>query len=89
MSTNLMTLDDLKQILLAAAGVDDGIELNDDFGDAEFNALGYDSLALMEISNRIEREYGIELGDDTLSVAPTPLTFVAHVNDLLGARATA
>ncbi|MFD9410008.1 acyl carrier protein [Streptomyces sp. NPDC059989] len=80
-TTAAFTLDDLTAILLAAAGdqgADFGAELT-----TEFDALGYDSLALLEISGRIEREYGISLDDDPLTAQSTPQSLIDSVNSLL------
>ncbi|MFC9295350.1 phosphopantetheine-binding protein [Streptomyces sp. NPDC057011] len=77
------TLDDLTTILLAAAG-DQGSDFAAELG-TEFEALGYDSLALLEISGRIEREYGISLDDDPLTGESTPQSLIDSVNSLLNA----
>ncbi|MFG2876604.1 acyl carrier protein [Streptomyces sp. NPDC048337] len=80
-TTATFTLDDLTTILFAAAG-DQGAELAAELG-TEFEALGYDSLALLEISGRIEREYGISLDDDPLTGESTPQSLIDSVNSLL------
>ncbi|MEU6102501.1 acyl carrier protein [Streptomyces flaveolus] len=74
------TLDDLRRILREAAGADEGVDLDGDILGTEFEALGYESLALLETGGRIEREYGITLDDDTLAEARTPGELVDAVN---------
>ncbi|MEV5516732.1 acyl carrier protein [Streptomyces flaveolus] len=83
------TLDDLRRILREAAGADEGVDLDGDILGTEFEALGYESLALLETGGRIEREYGITLDDDTLAEARTPGELIDAVNARLTAAAQA
>ncbi|WP_406864150.1 acyl carrier protein [Streptomyces sp. HUAS MG47] len=80
MATQEFTLDDLRRILLAAAGADEGVDLDGDILDVRFEALGYESLALLETGGLIEREYGISLDEDALADADTPRALIAAVN---------
>ncbi|MFJ6567679.1 acyl carrier protein [Streptomyces sp. NPDC091292] len=80
MATNPFTLDDLKRILLEAAGAEEGVDLDGDILDSAFQDLGYESLALLETGGHIEREYGISLDDDALTDAATPRALVDVVN---------
>lgn len=81
MSTQTMTLDDLKQTLRSAAGESEGVDLNGDVGDVAFEELGYDSLALLETSSRIEHEYGVRIPEDDLTGAETPNELLELVNN--------
>ncbi len=81
------TLDDLRRILLAAAGVDEGVDLTGDILDLGFDELGYESLALLETGSRIEREYGIAIDEAVLTDEPTPRRVVEAVNASLAANA--
>ncbi|MYR46950.1 acyl carrier protein [Streptomyces sp. SID5910] len=83
------TLDDLRRILREAAGADEGVDLDGDILTTDFEALGYESLALLETGGRIEREYGITLDDDTLAEARTPGELVDAVNARLAAAQAA
>ncbi len=85
MADKRVTLDDLKRILLDAAGADEGIDLSGDVLNVAFEELGYDSLALLEAVNRIQREYGVRFEDDALAAADTPGTFLDLVNERLAA----
>ncbi|WP_143264010.1 acyl carrier protein [Amycolatopsis kentuckyensis] len=76
----IFTLEDLKRILREGAGADEDVDLDGDIAEAEFGELGYESLALLETSGRIEREYGIRLDEDLLATALTPRAFVDAVN---------
>ncbi|AJC62146.1 acyl carrier protein-like protein (plasmid) [Streptomyces sp. 769] len=77
-----MTVEDLKRILLQAAGSDSSADLARDIADISFDELGYDSLARLETVSRIERELGIRL-DDATAEAPTPRELVELVNQKL------
>jgi act minimal PKS acyl carrier protein len=85
MSTTPFTLDDLRRILLEAAGEEEGVDLSGDILDTEFQALGYESLALLETGGRIEREYDISLEDSALTDAVTPRGLIDIVNAQLSA----
>ncbi|MCM6778702.1 acyl carrier protein [Nocardia sp. CDC159] len=80
------TLTDLGRIMLEAAG-DEGVQFADSILDTQFDELGYDSLALLEASGRIEREFGISLDEDTLLSATTPRSLIDAVNTHLSAAA--
>ncbi|MFC0598027.1 acyl carrier protein [Streptomyces palmae] len=88
MSSTVFTLADLKRILLEGAGADDGIDLDGDILDLDFETIGYESLALLETGGRIEREYDIALDDDVFTDNPTPRTLIAAVNSLLTSVST-
>jgi len=89
MTVHAFTLDALKRILLEGAGADESVDLDGDILDQTFDALGYESLALLETGSRIEREAGISLDDDTLISADTPRALIAAVNERLTAAAAA
>ncbi|CAM3541662.1 acyl carrier protein [Kibdelosporangium persicum] len=74
------TIEDLKSILRECAGEDEGVDLDSHILDTEFEELGYESLAIFETTSRIEREYGISLGDDALNEASTPRALLDIVN---------
>ena len=75
-----LTLDDLRRILLEGAGSEEDVDLSGDILDTPFEDLGYDSLALLETTARITREYRIEFDDDAAPTAATPREFLALVN---------
>lgn len=78
--TRKFTLDDLRRILRAAAGENDVAVLDGDILDMPFAELGYDSLALLETAGRIEREFGIQLEDSTVTEAETTRALLHAVN---------
>ncbi|GAB2630635.1 phosphopantetheine-binding protein [Nocardia goodfellowii] len=78
------TLEDLRRILREGSG-DTGL-LDGDIDELEFEELGYESLALLETTGRIKREFGVALDDEEAAAASTPRALVALVNaHLLGA----
>lgn len=81
------TLTDLKRILLEGAGADESVDLDAEILDTEFEQLGYESLALLETSSRIEREYAITLDESVLADATTPRALIDLVNAHLAAAA--
>ncbi|MFF1560774.1 acyl carrier protein [Streptomyces sp. NPDC058279] len=83
MSKQEFTIDDLKRILLEGAGADEGVDLDGDILDTDFESLGYESLALLETGGRIEREFGITLDDDVFVDNSTPRSLVAAINESL------
>jgi act minimal PKS acyl carrier protein len=80
MSTTEMTLPELKETLLAAAGESEGVDLDGDIADVPFADLGYDSLAILETGGRVEKTYGISLDDDDITSAETPGELLKLIN---------
>jgi minimal PKS acyl carrier protein len=78
------TQADLIGYMRRAAGEDDAIGLDGDIAEITFADLGYDSLAVMEISSLVGRELGVRLPDE-VTEAETPKQFVELVNELLTA----
>ncbi|REE96242.1 acyl carrier protein [Thermomonospora umbrina] len=74
-------IDDLRRVLVECAG----IELDADFSDRTFEELGYDSLALMETAARIKQDYGIDLPDDDVVAAETPVALLELANSVAAA----
>ncbi|QSB15925.1 acyl carrier protein [Natronosporangium hydrolyticum] len=75
-----ISLSDLRLILREAAGADEGVDLDADILDTAFADLGYDSLALLEASSRIERQFSVSLEESMLAEAATPREFLDVVN---------
>ncbi|MEV0247548.1 acyl carrier protein [Nocardia sp. NPDC050712] len=81
-----MGLNELIAVLRRCAGVDDEVVLDDTIIDTEFDALGYDSVALLEVTSDLERTYGIKLGDDAIDATSTPREVLSLVADRGGAK---
>ncbi|EIV96255.1 acyl carrier protein [Frankia sp. QA3] len=75
------TVSDLTRLMREVAGEDENVDLDGDILDLDFADLGYDSLAILETSGRIARDYGIVLEDDALNDAHTPRALVGLVNE--------
>jgi acyl carrier protein len=80
MAMQKFTLDDLRTIMRACAGVAETTDLEGDILDVSFEELGYDSIALLETAGRIERSTGIAIADNELTVFGTPRGLVDLVN---------
>jgi acyl carrier protein len=77
------TLDDLRTMMRACAGIDEQVDLDSDIADVAFDDLGYDSLALLEIQSRIQQQCGVPVPDDALEYMKTPGGTVTWVNSLI------
>jgi act minimal PKS acyl carrier protein len=81
------TIEDLKRFMRESAGEDEQLNLDGEVLDRTFEELGYDSLALMETTSRIERELEVALPEDELAGIATLRQYVGFVNGQLSARA--
>jgi len=84
------TLDDLKVIMRESSGVTEGAEgaeLTEDTLDAPLRDLGYDSLAVLEIASRLQRDYRLSIPDEGIEQMKTARTVIDYVNDQLPAAA--
>ncbi|MFF6918394.1 phosphopantetheine-binding protein [Streptomyces sp. NPDC012466] len=81
-----LELSDLRTLLRECAGEEEGVDLDGDVLDVPFMELGYDSLALLQTTGRIERDHGTTLDEEGLDEAETPRDFLALVNRALAAR---
>jgi act minimal PKS acyl carrier protein len=75
-----ITLTDLVIILRACAGEVDGVDLAGDIADRAFTDLGYDSVAMMEVSARMVERFGLELDEDRLFALGTPAEMLRCLN---------
>jgi minimal PKS acyl carrier protein len=87
--TKAFTIADLKRILAAVAGTDEADHIEGDTINDSFEALGYESLAILEAGSTIERDYGIKLDDELLDVSHTPRVLVDAINACLAGTSDA
>jgi minimal PKS acyl carrier protein len=73
------TLDDLREIMRACAGVDESVDLESDIGDITFEDLGYDSLAVLETAAKVQNKWGVLIPDDQTDQLVTPRSLVEYV----------
>ncbi|MER6270883.1 acyl carrier protein [Streptomyces sp. 900105755] len=67
-----ITVDEIRRVIVASAGASESGVSDADFADTTFDALGYESLALMETATAIESEFGVLIPDELLFEARTP-----------------
>ena len=79
------TVDDVGRILRECAGDPDSVDLGADIGALTFEEMGYDSLALLEMAARIQREFLVDIPDDVVGDLPTPGDVVGYVGPRLKA----
>lgn len=83
----MFTIEQLKVIVQEASGVTDGVTLDDNIMDEPMPELGYDSLAVLEIASRIQRDYGIDMPDEAIDGMRTPRAIIDYVNGQLSQKA--
>ena len=79
----VVTIDDVRRILIECAGQDESTGLRGDIADVAFADLGYDSLALLEMAARIEQEFGVAIPDDEIVGLSTPRAVLGVVEQAL------
>ncbi|MEU5811753.1 acyl carrier protein (plasmid) [Streptomyces sp. HUAS TT3] len=84
-----LELTDLTRVLRECAGEEEGVDLDGDVLDVLFLDLGYDSLALLQTTGQIERDYDITLDEEAVDEAETPRQYLELVNRVLSARVSA
>ncbi|MEV4053674.1 phosphopantetheine-binding protein [Amycolatopsis sp. NPDC049688] len=81
-----LTMSDLVALLRECAGEDEAVDLDGDIGAVPFEELGYDSLAVLNTTGRVERDYSIQLGDEIVAVSRNPDDLLRAINDRLRER---
>jgi minimal PKS acyl carrier protein len=79
--SKMMSIDDLRGILVACAGGDEVDAVHGDISDVSFEDLGYDSLALMETAAKLGLEHGVVISDDEITEMRTPRELLDKIND--------
>lgn len=59
------------------------VTLDESMMDVDFDDLGVDSLALVELVDRVQEAYRLPIDDDTARDLRTPRMMLDHVNDRL------
>ncbi|MFI6389998.1 acyl carrier protein [Nonomuraea sp. NPDC050540] len=75
-----LTLDDLRSLMRLSAGEDESIDLDGDIIDVTFKDLAYDSLAVLEMAGRLERDWGVIVPDEVAAMLETPRAVLDYVN---------
>ncbi|MFI9388408.1 acyl carrier protein [Kutzneria sp. NPDC052558] len=76
MTAQEFTLDELAAILAAEGSA----PLDPSTADTGFDELGYDSLALLNMTGHVQRRYGVAIPDDAVGDMPTPAVAVRYIN---------
>jgi act minimal PKS acyl carrier protein len=71
---------ELFRVLIECAGESEGGALTDAVLDTEFEDLGYDSLALMEVAATIRQRIGVVLPDERIADVRTPRDLLDLIN---------
>ncbi|MDT8910107.1 acyl carrier protein [Amycolatopsis sp. PS_44_ISF1] len=79
----MLTLEDLKQVL-RTCGTDESVDLDGDILDVEMAELGYDSLAVLEISARLQQRSGREIPEDVTAESLTLRQLLGYINNPVG-----
>lgn len=75
-----MTFEDLRELLVAAAGELEDVDLDSGTIDTDLYELGYDSLALLEVAARLQQQYGVVVSDDEVNQLRTFRLILDRVN---------
>lgn len=75
-----LTLEALIELLNECNDWEDPVDPTPDVLDVAFDALGYDSLTLLNAISKLERQYAIELPESITSDAKTPRELLAVVD---------
>lgn len=81
-----LELTDLTVLLRECAGEEEGVDLDGDILDTPFTELGYDSLAVLQTTGRIERDFEVLLDEEAIDEAETPRKYLELVNRALSER---
>ncbi|MER5648146.1 acyl carrier protein [Streptosporangium sp. NPDC002524] len=77
-------LDDLRNLMRISAGEDEEIDIEGDIVDTTFTDMNYDSLAVLELASRIERDWGVAVPDEVAADLRTPREVLDYVNRKAG-----
>ncbi|MDW3848635.1 acyl carrier protein [Micromonospora sp. BRA006-A] len=75
-----LTVPELMRVMRECAGEDESVTFADDVGGADFADLGYDSLAVLEVTSRLSHDYGVTLPEEGVAELRTPDEMVRFVN---------
>ena len=85
-----LTLNDLRKILEESSGEAEDFDWDRaDTLDTPFDEIGYDSLALLEVTARVQQEFKVRIPDEAVHEMKTPREALAYLNGRLSAEQAA
>jgi act minimal PKS acyl carrier protein len=72
--------DQLTSLMISAAGKPEGGQQDGQLLNTTFTELGYDSLAVLEITGRIHKTWGIDIPESMAPDLQTPRLLLEYVN---------
>jgi act minimal PKS acyl carrier protein len=85
--SNALRFDDLRSILVDAAGELEDVDLDSGTIDSDLYDLGYDSLALLEVAARLQQQFGVKISDEEVTELRTFRLILDRVNGAATAAA--
>ncbi|QIS18465.1 acyl carrier protein [Nocardia terpenica] len=79
----VLTSDSLKEIMQVVAH-DPELAFDDNFLDTEFGEYDFDSLAVLELVTRIQKQCNLTIPDDVLEKLATPRDLLDYVSQQVG-----
>jgi act minimal PKS acyl carrier protein len=79
-----LELADIQDLVNTSGG--DRVELDSSTLDLDFDEIGVDSLAVVELIDRIQETYAVPIADDVIQVLSTPRKLLGYVNKRLASR---
>nr|AFY23042.1 TamK [uncultured bacterium] len=76
-----MSTDELLEVLRTCAGESEDGALDESALDRDFASLGYDSLALLEITGHLRRAYRVSIAEDAVGLGDSPRRLLTLVNE--------
>jgi minimal PKS acyl carrier protein len=77
-----VTLLDLKRLLESQAGRAEGVDWDSSATlGIPFEEIGYDSLALLDLTALVQREYGVRIPDDAVWEMTSPGAALDYINN--------
>ncbi|MFE6286294.1 acyl carrier protein [Streptomyces sp. NPDC057877] len=76
----MLTLDQFLEILAECSGDEQTAARGEALLDREFDALGYDSLVLLETSAQLKHRHRIDIPEDVIRDLKTPRAVLEYVN---------
>ncbi|MCO1576045.1 acyl carrier protein [Crossiella sp. SN42] len=86
--TTQLTLDELKEFLARAVGEDETVALDGDILDTNLMDLGFDSLAIIDTTSRLERHFKIKVPESAAADIETPRHLIDLVNQQVALAGT-